>query len=138
MRAKLLRIIADRSVTYVVPFRWILEMALGDVLGGITLTCSASEVRPRSSKPADRQFFTLQPQTGTCGSYLQSYLSAAGGYVDNPNATADCRYCQYRVGDELCVVAQVPELTMQPRERRPLVLEPLARRRVRLQAREPR
>lgn len=38
-------IIADRPVTYVVPFRWILEMALGDVLGGITLTCSASEVR---------------------------------------------------------------------------------------------
>jgi len=32
-------------ITYIVPFRWILEMALGDVLGKIRLTCTADEVR---------------------------------------------------------------------------------------------
>lgn len=29
----------------------------------------------------------------TCGDYLTPYAKLAGGYVANPQATADCQYC---------------------------------------------
>lgn len=43
----------------------------------------------------------IQPPNGqTCSQWLSPFVTNAGGYLDNPNATSDCDYCQYKVGDE--------------------------------------
>jgi ATP-binding cassette, subfamily G (WHITE), member 2, SNQ2 len=47
------------------------------------------------------EFATLEPTSGgTCGSYLQQYISNSGGYVTNPDATSACQYCISRTTDE--------------------------------------
>ncbi|PLW22332.1 hypothetical protein PCASD_11177 [Puccinia coronata f. sp. avenae] len=47
------------------------------------------------------EFSIFQPPKGqTCGQWTQSYITSRGGYVENSNATTDCRYCQYSKGDE--------------------------------------
>lgn len=33
------------------------------------------------------------PSNATCGSYMKSYISYAGGYILNENATTDCQFC---------------------------------------------
>jgi hypothetical protein len=49
----------------------------------------------------DSEFSVLQPPAGqTCGAYLSDFLATAAGYVDNPDANADCRYCGYANGNE--------------------------------------
>ena len=48
-----------------------------------------------------QEFSTFSPPAGqTCQQWASSFVQAVGGYIDNPDATADCRYCQYRVGDD--------------------------------------
>jgi ATP-binding cassette subfamily G (WHITE) protein 2 (PDR) len=43
----------------------------------------------------------MQPPGGmTCGDYLQSYASAAGGRIYNPAATANCQYCSASNADQ--------------------------------------
>lgn len=43
----------------------------------------------------------MQPRAGeTCGTYLQSYATAAGGSIYNPEATADCQYCSASNADQ--------------------------------------
>jgi ATP-binding cassette subfamily G (WHITE) protein 2 (SNQ2) len=42
----------------------------------------------------------FNPPVGqTCGQYAATFLETAMGYVSNPNATFNCGYCQYTVGD---------------------------------------
>lgn len=40
------------------------------------------------------------PSGQTCAAWASAFVSVAGGYLDNPDDTADCRYCQFRVGDQ--------------------------------------
>lgn len=40
------------------------------------------------------------PPSQTCGEYLAAYLTQAPGTLQNPEATADCRYCSLSVGDQ--------------------------------------
>jgi ATP-binding cassette subfamily G (WHITE) protein 2 (SNQ2) len=48
-----------------------------------------------------QEFSTIQPPSGqTCGEYLDPFVSSFTGYVANQNATSDCLYCQYSVGDQ--------------------------------------
>jgi ATP-binding cassette subfamily G (WHITE) protein 2 (SNQ2) len=50
----------------------------------------------------DTEFAVVAPPAGqTCAQYLGDFVSAAGGYVNNGDATADCQFCQYRTGDEV-------------------------------------
>jgi ATP-binding cassette subfamily G (WHITE) protein 2 (PDR) len=43
---------------------------------------------------AEYEFLTFDPPSSmTCGKYLADYVSVAGGYVNNPNATSECQYC---------------------------------------------
>jgi ABC-type multidrug transport system permease subunit/ABC-type multidrug transport system ATPase subunit len=46
---------------------------------------------------AEREFTRFNP-TGsqTCGQYMQPWMDTLGGYVDNPNATQDCKFCSIR------------------------------------------
>jgi ABC-type multidrug transport system permease subunit len=49
----------------------------------------------------DKEYSIFSPPSGQqCLQYAQSYVSAVGGYINNPNATSDCQYCTYRSGDE--------------------------------------
>lgn len=43
---------------------------------------------------AENEFVVFNPPQGsTCGQYMSSYKSDNGGYVEQPNATSDCRFC---------------------------------------------
>eukprot|EP01117_Protostelium_nocturnum_P006317 TRINITY_DN227_c0_g2_i2.p1 TRINITY_DN227_c0_g2~~TRINITY_DN227_c0_g2_i2.p1 ORF type:complete len:1432 (-),score=505.14 TRINITY_DN227_c0_g2_i2:66-4361(-) len=71
------------------PFHYFLEGMVVDILQETRVSCN----------PTD--FLIVQPPPGsTCASYLASYLSAAPGYVGNPDATADCQYCQFSTGSD--------------------------------------
>lgn len=39
------------------------------------------------------------PAGQTCGAYAGAYAQASGGYLQDPNATGNCNYCQYQSGD---------------------------------------
>jgi ATP-binding cassette subfamily G (WHITE) protein 2 (SNQ2) len=47
------------------------------------------------------ELVTLTPPSGqTCGSYMQQYISSAGGYLTNPDASSDCKFCSVRTTDQ--------------------------------------
>lgn len=47
------------------------------------------------------EFIQFDPPSGqTCSDWASDFVSAAGGYLNNPNATSACQYCEYAVGDE--------------------------------------
>ncbi|RSM01819.1 hypothetical protein CDV31_011168 [Fusarium ambrosium] len=63
------------------PFTYIIESFLGTSLGNAPMYCESNEfVR-----------FTA-PDGTTCGEYASDFLSQAGGYLADSNAT-DCQYC---------------------------------------------
>jgi ABC-type multidrug transport system permease subunit len=39
------------------------------------------------------------PSGQTCAAWASDFVNSAGGYLDNPNDSAGCRYCQYKVSD---------------------------------------
>lgn len=40
------------------------------------------------------ELLTFEPPSGqTCGNYLANYISYAGGYVTNKDATSACKFC---------------------------------------------
>lgn len=55
--------------------------------------------RPVVCKPVE--FSYLDPLEGqTCGEYLGPFLKNAFGYVNNPEATSNCQYCSFSIGDQ--------------------------------------
>lgn len=47
------------------------------------------------------EFATFQPPSGqTCAQWAAPFVDAVGGYLRDPNATSDCGYCQFSVGDD--------------------------------------
>jgi hypothetical protein len=58
-------------------------------LHGLPVTCTQSELNLFSAPPGQ-----------TCGDYMSSFFASGGaGYITN-NATSDCSYCAYSVGDQ--------------------------------------
>jgi len=71
------------------PYGRILGAMLPNELYGLKVTCKPEE------------FTIFNPPSGqTCGTWANEFVEGLGGYLDNANATSDCRYCQYTVGDE--------------------------------------
>ncbi len=59
---------------------------------GLVLKCKSDE------------FAVFDPPAGqNCSSWGLPFVNVAGGYIDNLMATAQCRYCQYAVGDQFFV-----------------------------------
>lgn len=58
-------------------------------IGGYDITC------------ADVEYVTVSPPSGqTCGRYLDPFISVAGGYIMDSNATDVCTYCASRTTDQ--------------------------------------
>ncbi|EMD42318.1 hypothetical protein CERSUDRAFT_79900 [Gelatoporia subvermispora B] len=71
------------------PYTRTLSSMLSTELHGLVIQCRSSE------------FTIFNPPSGqTCNDWASDFVTAVGGYLDNPNDTSSCRYCQYSVGDE--------------------------------------
>ena len=67
------------------PFTYLVDGILSTGMANALITCS------------DIEYLHFDPPNGsTCGEYLQSYISSAGGYVLDPKATQDCQFCTIR------------------------------------------
>jgi ATP-binding cassette, subfamily G (WHITE), member 2, SNQ2 len=70
------------------PMSRLVSGMMATELHGLQVQCTQSELA------------VFNPPTGqTCGEYAATFLQTAIGYLTNPNATSDCGYCQYNVGD---------------------------------------
>ncbi|KAJ7170941.1 pleiotropic drug resistance ABC transporter [Mycena crocata] len=71
------------------PFTYLIEGLLGQALGKHPITCSAVEL------------VTMDPPSGqTCVEYMGPYISSAGGYLINENATSACQFCSTATTDQ--------------------------------------
>lgn len=73
------------------PFNYLMGSMLTFTLWDKEINCSANETA--LFQPAGNQ---------TCGQYLNSYLEGPGYAANlwNPDATSDCRVCQYKTGSD--------------------------------------
>ncbi|CEL55831.1 hypothetical protein RSOLAG1IB_01843 [Rhizoctonia solani AG-1 IB] len=70
------------------PLTYLIEGLLVNGIGNMDLTCSPTEIQ------------TIVPPSGqTCSSYMSQYISTAGGYLVNPNASSDCQFCPQSTTD---------------------------------------
>jgi ATP-binding cassette, subfamily G (WHITE), member 2, SNQ2 len=71
------------------PYTRSLTALVSTELHGLVIQCKGDE------------FSVFSPPSGqTCQQWAGDFVSLAGGYLNNPNATSDCQYCQYAVGDQ--------------------------------------
>ncbi|SCU78746.1 LADA_0A07316g1_1 [Lachancea dasiensis] len=71
------------------PYTYFVQNTVGIVLHDKPVICRAKEMS------------YLNPPSGqTCGEFLKDFLAMATGYVENPNATENCGYCLFTVGDD--------------------------------------
>lgn len=72
-----------------VPYTRTLAAMVSTELHGLVIRCNSDEWT----------IFTPPPGQ-TCSTWGQDFVHNFGGYIDNLNDTAACRYCQYAVGDQ--------------------------------------
>ncbi|KAK3075150.1 Multidrug resistance protein [Teratosphaeriaceae sp. CCFEE 6253] len=66
------------------PFTYLVEGMLSTGIANQEIACASNELV---------NFFP--PAGQTCQAYMADYISAAGGYLQDPNATGQCGYCTY-------------------------------------------
>lgn len=65
------------------PFTYFISAALATGLANAPVRCATNE------------YLHFDPQPGkTCAQYMGPYISVAGGYLQNPQATSNCTFCQ--------------------------------------------
>ncbi|GAB7349284.1 hypothetical protein MBLNU459_g8429t2 [Dothideomycetes sp. NU459] len=74
---------------YVNPSTYWIGGVIAATLDGIPVECAIDETA---------QFNV--PAGQTCQSYAGAFATSAGGYLLNPQATADCQYCPYSTGNQ--------------------------------------
>ncbi|KAK1561726.1 ABC-2 type transporter-domain-containing protein [Colletotrichum navitas] len=78
------------------PITYLVEGLLGAGLANARIRC------------ADNEFLHMSPPPGqTCGQYLQAFIAQAGGYLADPAAAADCRFCLTSNTNEVLAGVQV-------------------------------
>ncbi|KDN40294.1 hypothetical protein RSAG8_08204, partial [Rhizoctonia solani AG-8 WAC10335] len=71
------------------PITRVVSGMVSTELHGLKITCSPLE------------FAVFQPPQGqTCLQWAGDFVNASVGYLDNPSAASDCRYCPYEYGDD--------------------------------------
>lgn len=78
-------------------------------IGG-TLSATLNNT-PIRCAPEEAAYFNPPPGL-TCSSYAQDFVNSATGYLMNPDATADCGYCQYSSG-----VDYMRSLNIEPKDK---------------------
>ncbi|PYI03052.1 ATP-binding cassette transporter [Aspergillus sclerotiicarbonarius CBS 121057] len=75
---------------YLNPFNYVVAGMLTFDMWDAKVTCNENE------------FAVFDPTNGTCGDYLKDYMSGQGWRVNltNPDATSNCRVCEYRRGSD--------------------------------------
>jgi ATP-binding cassette subfamily G (WHITE) protein 2 (SNQ2) len=69
------------------PFTRLVSGMVSTELQGRVVHCLSNELQ------------TFNPPSGqTCQAYASDFLATASGYLTNPDATSDCGYCQYKMG----------------------------------------
>ncbi|KAK7033390.1 pleiotropic drug resistance ABC transporter [Favolaschia claudopus] len=72
------------------PYTYLIEGLLGQALGKHPVVCSAIEL------------VRVDPPSGeTCEQYFAPYISFAGGYLTNPEASSACEFCSTATTDQL-------------------------------------
>ncbi|GMG03756.1 unnamed protein product [Aspergillus oryzae] len=62
---------------------------------------AATQLHDRVVQCSPSEMSIFDPPSGqTCGEYMSSFMSMAGGQLSNPNATSDCNYCSVAVADD--------------------------------------
>ncbi|KAI0332261.1 pleiotropic drug resistance ABC transporter [Cubamyces sp. BRFM 1775] len=70
------------------PYTYLIEALLGQAIGKMPIVCSPVEL------------VTIQPPSGqSCSQYMGPYISMAGGYLTNPDASSNCQYCSFSSTD---------------------------------------
>lgn len=64
------------------PFTYLVEGMLGVAIADTRVVCT--DVELLNFTPPDGQ---------TCQAYMADYISAAGGYLQDPQATGECAFC---------------------------------------------
>ncbi|KAL4774475.1 ABC-2 type transporter-domain-containing protein [Aspergillus nidulans var. acristatus] len=65
------------------PFTYLVSAMLSTGVSGTTAYCEQVE------------YLTLYPPSNTtCSEYMDPYISQLGGYLQNPDATSECTFCQ--------------------------------------------
>ncbi|KFA53886.1 hypothetical protein S40293_08246 [Stachybotrys chartarum IBT 40293] len=77
------------TMYYIGPFTYWIGGIAAMILSPIDVACHDSELSRFSPPP-----------NNTCLEYSESWLSRVTGYLDNPDATSDCGYCQYASGED--------------------------------------
>ncbi|KAG6909484.1 hypothetical protein DXG01_017206 [Tephrocybe rancida] len=71
------------------PYTYLIEGLLGQAIGRQELRCSAVE------------YVKINPPSGqTCGEYMNNFISFAGGYLTNSDATSECNFCSVQSSDQ--------------------------------------
>ncbi|KAK9322267.1 ABC-2 type transporter-domain-containing protein [Lipomyces orientalis] len=71
------------------PITYFLQSLLGNVLHEGRVHCA----------PDEFNIFT-PPEGMSCFDYAGEFTAQAGGYLNNPNATANCEFCKWTVADQ--------------------------------------
>ncbi|KAL6945070.1 ATP-binding cassette multidrug transporter pdr12 [Hanseniaspora vineae] len=72
------------------PLTYVVQSFVAPLVHGKKVICKANE------------FVMLDPPLGeTCGKFLNLFSQKNPGYLENPDATKDCRYCPYSTQDEI-------------------------------------
>ncbi|KAF5256808.1 hypothetical protein FOXYS1_12697 [Fusarium oxysporum] len=76
------------------PFTYLVSGLLSTSVANTNVVCAANE------------FLSFDPPNGqNCGNYMATHIQAAGGYLQDINAAANCRYCP--MGDTNVYLASV-------------------------------
>ena len=81
---------------YLSPVQWFINGVVGVLLHEVPIRCAQAELAIFNPPPGQ-----------TCAVYAQSFLNSAVGYLDNPDATTNCGYCQFSVGDDYAATINI-------------------------------
>ncbi|KAF9242313.1 ABC-2 type transporter-domain-containing protein [Melanogaster broomeanus] len=96
------------------PYTYLIEGLLGQgqsprvhvALDSGEPTRSVTVIGNQDINCASTELVTLQPPSGqTCGTYMAPYMSFAGGYLTNPDATASCEFCAFQTTDQYMMLS---------------------------------
>lgn len=78
------------------PFSYYTSAMLAAVIGDTNIVCSPTELLS----------FTA-PSNSTCGTYMQPYIAANGGYLTDPNSMTNCNFCSQSKTNEFLEASHI-------------------------------